>query len=119
MTKKTKSVSVHLSNKKIKTNLINSNICSWYSLIQHLYSHIASSIIPTVSLVAVPSVASQIPQQKTRANEQWGPLASTLIRASSVDQLLIPSTTHLHSQPNIVHRRSIGRMDASTDENSR
>lgn len=88
-----------------------------------LYSHIASSIIPSVSLIAVPSVASHIPQQKIRANEQWGPLASTLLRASSVDQLLIPSSTHLHSQRSVDYRQptprqSTGRMDASTDEDS-
>ncbi|CAF0741166.1 unnamed protein product [Adineta steineri] len=86
-----------------------------------LYSHIASAIIPSASIIAVPSVAQYFPQQKSQGDEEWGPLASTLLRASSINQLLIqPSTTINRKQENDSPRPSprttLGRMDASTDE---
>ncbi|CAF0906497.1 unnamed protein product [Rotaria sordida] len=86
-----------------------------------LYSHIASAIIPSASIIAVPSAAHHFPRQKTRGNEEWGPLASTLLRASSTGQLLIPSSTLLTSQQDDSYMRSIqrtvqGRMDITTDE---
>ncbi|CAF0930328.1 unnamed protein product [Rotaria sp. Silwood1] len=86
-----------------------------------LYSHIASAIIPSASIVAVPSAASYFPRQKIHANEEWGPLASTLLRASSTSQLLIPTTTLLTTQQDDNYIRSIqrtirGRMDTTTDE---
>ncbi|CAF2411488.1 unnamed protein product [Rotaria sp. Silwood2] len=90
-----------------------------------LYSHIASAIIPITSIVAVPSVSQHFPQQKTRANEEWGPVASTLLRASLTSQILIPSSssskTSLNQYVEDDSQRSrirtpIGRMDASTDD---
>ncbi|CAF1128948.1 unnamed protein product [Rotaria sordida] len=89
-----------------------------------LYSHIASAIIPVTSIVAVPSAVQQFPQQKTRATDEWGPIASTLLRASLTSQILIPlssSRTSLDqyveddSQPTKT-RTPVGRMDASTDD---
>jgi hypothetical protein len=92
-----------------------------------LYSHIASAIIPVTSIIAVPSAAQHFPQQKVRGNEEWGPLASSLLRASTTSQMLIPTPPmtsfsqdddddeeddYQHSR----QRTPIGRMDASTDE---
>ena len=92
--------------------------------LQQLYSHIASAIIPVASVIAVPSAAQHFPQQKTRGNEEWGPVASTLLRASFAGQMLIPSSTSmtvLHhddedEQPSSKRRTPIGRMDASSDD---
>ncbi|CAF0976224.1 unnamed protein product [Rotaria sp. Silwood1] len=88
-----------------------------------LYSHIASSIIPITSIVALPSAAQCFPQQKILANEEWGPVASTFLHASLASQILIsPSSKTLLNQyveDNSQHTRTrtpIGRMDASTDE---
>ena len=94
-------------------------------IFQQLYSHIASAIIPVTSIIAVPSAAQHFPQQKVRGNEEWGPLASSLLRASSTSQMLIPTPPmssfnqddddeddHQHSR----QRTPMGRMDASTDE---
>lgn len=92
---------------------------------QQLYSHIASAIIPSVGIIAVPSAARYFPQQKVRGNDQWGPLASTLLRASSTGQLLIPSPSIVISSPRAydhtypVQKPSTGRMDASSDEEER
>jgi hypothetical protein len=91
---------------------------------QQLFSHIASAIIPSASIVAVPSVARYFPQQKIRGNEEWGPLASTLLRASSTGQLLIPSSSVISSQRDGGYRRSkqrtsIGQMNPSTDGEER
>lgn len=91
-----------------------------------MYSHIASAIIPVTSIIAVPSAGQHFPQQKTRGNDEWGPLASTLLRASSINQMLIPSShisalnqddedNYQHSQ----RRTPIGRMNASSDEDDR
>lgn len=93
------------------------------------YSHIASAIIPVPSIVAVPSAAQHFPQQKVRGREEWGPLASTLLRASSAGQLLIPSTQTSISVRDEVDdddddteqlqskkQTSFGRMAASSDE---
>ncbi|CAF2815027.1 unnamed protein product [Rotaria sp. Silwood2] len=89
-----------------------------------LYSHIASAIIPSASITAVPSAAPNFPRQKIHGNEEWGPLASTLLRASSTSQLLIPSTTLITSQQDDNYMRSIQRtvrerMDTTTDEEER
>jgi hypothetical protein len=86
-------------------------------------SHIASAIIPVASIVAVPSASQHFPQQKTRGSEEWGPLASTLLRATFATQILIPSSAitplnqneeedHSHSEK----RTTFGRIDASSDD---
>lgn len=97
-----------------------------------MYSHIASAIIPVTSIVAVPAVAPHFPQQKVRANEEWGPMASTLLRASFTSQLLVPSTsskTSLNQYDDdddddddyvtTKKRTAVGSMDASTDDDDR
>jgi hypothetical protein len=95
-------------------------------IFQQLYSHIASAIIPVTSIIAVPSAAQHFPQQKVHGNEEWGPLASSLLRASFTSQMLIPTPpmtplnqyddddedVYQHSKK----RTTIGRIDASTDE---
>ncbi|CAF1317990.1 unnamed protein product [Rotaria magnacalcarata] len=86
-----------------------------------LYSHIASAIIPSVGIIAVPSAAYHFPRQKVRGSEEWGPLASTLLRASSTSQLLVPSSTMMTSQEELQYISSIqgrvqGRIDTTTDE---
>ncbi|UJR28194.1 hypothetical protein I4U23_009445 [Adineta vaga] len=89
-----------------------------------LYSLIASAIIPSASIVAVPSIAQKFPRQKVRANEEWGPMVPSLLRASSTDQLLFPkslSLPNLNSQQHddsarSIQKSSVGRMDPSSDE---
>jgi len=96
-------------------------------LFQQLFSHIASAIIPVTSIVAVPSAYQHFPQQKIYGNDEWGPLASTLLRASSTGQMLIPSSSSMTSlnqhdeddYQNSKRQTPIGRMDASTDEDER
>jgi len=96
-------------------------------LFQQLFSHIASAIIPVTSIVAVPSASQHFPQQKIYGNDEWGPLASTLLRASSTGQMLIPSSSSMTSlnqhdeddYQNSKRQTPIGRMDASTDEDER
>ncbi|CAF2144262.1 unnamed protein product [Rotaria magnacalcarata] len=94
-----------------------------------LYSHIGSAIIPVASIIGVPSARQYFPQQKTQAREEWGPIASTLLRASATTQMLIPSSSSKTSlnqedddddddddyQPPS-RRTAIGRMDASTSD---
>ncbi|CAF3810528.1 unnamed protein product [Rotaria socialis] len=93
-----------------------------------LYSHIGSAIIPLASIVAVPSASQHFPQQKIQAREEWGPIASTLLRASATAHMLIPSSSSKTSlnqeddddddedyQPTS-RRTAIGRMDASTSD---
>ncbi|CAF1272609.1 unnamed protein product [Adineta steineri] len=99
------------------------------AMIFSIAGHIASAIIPVTSIIAVPSAVQHFPQQKIHPQEEWGPLASTLLRASFTGQMLIPSANlsslnqsndddddgennYQPSKP----RTSIGRMDASTDE---
>ena len=89
-----------------------------------MYSHIASAIIPSASIVAVPSAAQHFPQQKLRAHDQWGPLATTLLRASSTSQLLLPSSSnarsHRHEISHYTQRSaSTGRINPSTDGEER
>lgn len=112
--------------KPVRNKLLNINFNLFFSsyFIQQLYTHIASAIIPSAGIIAVPSAARHFPQQKVRGNDEWGPLASTLLRASSTGQLLIQSSTIIHSQQDDGYRRSIqktsiGRMDANTDEEER
>ncbi|UJR21266.1 hypothetical protein I4U23_024361 [Adineta vaga] len=96
-------------------------------------THIASAIIPVASLVAVPSAVGQhFPRQNTNPREEWGTVASTLLRASMTSQMLIPSSNlnSLHDDDddddndNVDNRNyqttkkhsTVGRMDASSDE---
>ncbi len=91
---------------------------------QQLYSHIASAIIPAASIVAVPSASQHFPQQKIRGEEEWGPMASTLLRASFTGQMLIPSSSSMTSldqdqeddRQRSKKRTQFGRMNASSDE---
>lgn len=92
----------------------------YISIIQQFYSHIASAIIPVTSIIAVPSASQCFPRQKLRANEEWGPLATTILNASLTNQMLIPSSDinqNINDNYQVSPRRTpIGRMDASTDD---
>ena len=103
---------------------INHNI-SWhfYHIFQQFYSYIASAIMPTASVIAVPSAARYFPIQKTSGQDEWGPFASTVLRASLTTQMLLPSPSVTSSRDDDEdshqfnkQRSPIGRMDASTDE---
>lgn len=76
-----------------------------------------------MGIIAVPSAAYHLPKQKVRADEEWGPLASTLLRASSTGQLFLPSSTTMSSQQlqytNLRQRRLQDRSDTTTDDDER
>lgn len=98
-------------------------------IFQQLYSHIASAIIPVASIVAVPAAESCFPRQNADARAEWGFVASTLLRASHTDRMLIPSANLSSLQPNddtdedndtnyqpSKRSQPVGRMDASSDD---
>ncbi|CAF0777451.1 unnamed protein product [Adineta ricciae] len=90
-----------------------------------LYTHIASAIIPSASIVAVPSAAKNFPQQKTRGTEQWGSFVPALLHASTTNQLLVLPSSSLTNidtrqqhdgQTRSVQKTNMGRIDPSSDE---
>jgi len=122
--KKTETCKFQLDNYKSKLTL--------FFILAILQSYcIGNRTVP--SIVAVPLAAQQFPQQKIHARDEWGPIVSTLLRASSTGQLLIPSTqTSLSARDDDdddddddseqLHSRkqtSFGRMAASSDDDDR
>lgn len=93
---------------------------SW-CVLQQLYSNIGSAVIPSASIVAVPSVGQVFPRQKFRSNEEWGPLASNLLHAATTSQVLLPTTNALMTQhtENYAQRAARQRLDTSAGEEER
>ena len=93
-----------------------------HTVFQNFFSHIASAIIPSVGILAVPAAAPYIPQQKISANEEWGPMSSTLLRAASESQLLVHPSIAYHSESSDRRRYETQRKvtdhlnDSSEDE---
>ena len=94
------------------------------------FEHIASAIIPSASIIAVPSVSNVFPAQKTHSKAEWTNMGQVILRASLVSEQLVPSQSISVSeeeedddededeQEETTTRRtkSSGRIDASTDD---
>lgn len=87
-------------------------------------------MIPAASIIAVPNASVVFPKQKTSPEEEWQGMGAVILRASLASEQLVPAQVNPVSEDDddddeddneqeetsSRKTRSMGRMDASTDD---